>query len=622
MLSEESKASNSTAIAQKRADNIERSIHKIGEFVKKFNLQKDLGQVSVRLARLEQLFVEYREVILELQLLSETEEDYESSLDEMEEQYYVYKSILTTYSPEQARLNPPRAKETSFNHIKYAELKLPDYSGRLEDWQSFHDSFHTAVHSSNQLNEIQKFQYLKGCLKGDALRVIDSIAVSSENYSLAWKTLNNRYDNKRMLIKCHLKALFDTPAIRRESPESLLSLVDSFERNVSILKRLGEPADRWSSILVYHLSLRLDNHTLREWEHFSLRNSGNAVNNPNDGMPTYVDMIKFLQDHARVLQSLSTQFNTHHQSRVMETNSKPWKTTLHVAETLSSSHHTCQCCDQAHFLGSCSKFIELSPHERLGLVKTLRLCLNCLKTTAHSCKNCPSGACRKCNRKHHTLLHLPPLVPVEDQQISQNVYRTNESFQIPTSHTEPGPSSMSHLSQPNALAPRTDQIQSAYFAKSSSNLEPILNPPDALTTQVGSRNTTILLWTALVNFENRNGTSCLARILLDSGSQCNFMTEALRHKLNLDRTHTPTDVAGIGSTVTKIDYSAEAVISSRFSAFHKELSFYVLPSITRMLPSSSVDVAEWNIPDHIRLADPTFNISGPIDAIVNSQVGR
>ncbi|XP_055619069.1 uncharacterized protein LOC129764228 [Toxorhynchites rutilus septentrionalis] len=619
MLSEEPKASNGAAIAQRRADNIERSFHKIGEFVKNFNSERDSGQVLVRLARLEQLFVEYREVVLELQLLSKSEEDYDNLLDEMEEQYFVYKSILTTYSPTQAGLSTIKGKEASFNHMKYPDLKLPDYGGKLEDWQSFHDSFHTAVHSSSELNEIQKFQYLKGCLRGDALRVIDSIAVSSENYSLAWKILNSRYDNKRMLIKCHLKALFDTPAIRRESPESLLSLVDSFERNVSILKRLGEPADRWSSILVYHLSLRLDNHTLREWEHFSSRDRGNSDNAPNDGMPSYVDMIKFLQDHARVLQSLSPQFNVHHQSRFVETNPKPKKTTLHVAETTSSTHHRCQCCDQAHFLGNCSKFIKLSPQQRLDLVKMHRLCLNCLKTTAHSCQNCPSATCRKCNRKHNTLLHLPPLVPVVDQLITPNNYRKNQSFQIPTSQTEPGPSRLSHSSPLNTLTFRADQIPSAHLANSSSDLEPTSNPPDALTTHVESHNKTVLLWTALVDFKNQNGTRFQARILLDSGSQCNFITEALRYKLNLDRIHTTTDVAGIGSTIAKVNYSATAVISSRFSAFQKRLSFLALPSITRMLPSSSVDVTEWNIPVQIRLADPTFNVPGPIDAIVGNE---
>ncbi|XP_058456510.1 uncharacterized protein LOC131433913 [Malaya genurostris] len=193
--------------------------------------------------------------------------------------------------------------------------------------------------------------------------------------------------------------------MRRESSESLLSLVDSFERNISILKRLGEPADRWSSILVYQLSLRLDNRTLREWEQYSSREPARDDGVVNDGMPLYIDMIRFLQDYARMLQTIAPQ---HTAMTHRPTDFKP-KSNAAAYVAVEPTSRSCLNCGQGHFLGNCGQFRKLSPHERLDFAKTHRLCLNCLKTAAHSCKNCPSSNCRKCDRKHNTLLHLPPL---------------------------------------------------------------------------------------------------------------------------------------------------------------------------------------------------------------------
>ncbi|XP_055633929.1 uncharacterized protein LOC129774247 [Toxorhynchites rutilus septentrionalis] len=607
---------------------IRRSIYRISEFVENFESENDAGQVMVRLARLEELFVEYRNTILELlQLVPNARKENEKSLDEIEEIYYNCKTFLNANLPTQAasvqRINQPT---TRINHIKYPELKLPDFSGRLEEWPSFRDSFDAAVHSCGQLNPIQKFQYLKGCLKGDASRVIDSITVTSENYALAWKTLINRYNNKKMLIKCHIKGIFDTPAMRRESSESLLVLVDSFERNISVLKRLGEPADRWSSILVYQLSLRLDNRTLREWENFSSQNTVREDGVVNDGMPSYVEMINFLQNHARVLQSLAPQIEPRDTSRPVESKNKSKPITYHVVESNLSASRKCQHCSQDHFLGNCGQFRKLTPRGRLEFAKSNRLCLNCLKTASHSCKVCPSSNCRECNRKHHTLLHLPPLE--RPHPLSQSsTYVSQQHQQSASSSQELSPN---HLAIPD---PRTSSLsppmrssltdpnsfRSAHFANPASSDELTNNPPETLATQYCTNKDIVFLWIALVIFEDKNGNPFPARILLDCGSQCSFMSESLRRQLKLDTTISSMNIAGIGSSITKVEHSVVTVISSRTCAsYRKKMSFFVLPSISSVMPSRVVDCSQWNLPTHATLADPTFNMPGPIDAILGN----
>ncbi|XP_058817359.1 uncharacterized protein LOC131680663 [Topomyia yanbarensis] len=419
------------------------------------------------------------------------------------------------------------------------------------------------------------------------------------------------------------EALFDMPAMRRESSESLLSLVDGFERNISILKRLGEPAERWSSILVYQLSLRLDNRTLREWEHYSSREPVRDDGVVNDGMPLYIDMIQFLQDYARVLQSIAPQPSALVCSRPSESKPKP-NTSAYLA--VEPTGRTCLNCGQGHFLGNCGQFRKMSPHERLDFAKTHRLCLNCLKTPSHSCKSCPSSNCRKCDRKHNTLLHLPPLDNSSAQQQSPNALASNQQqAQSAQSHppfvpsqTSPAPSlSAQQLSVPISNH-RSGPTPSVHFASSAVLSKPKMSPPEVLTARSQLPNEIVLLWTAIVNFEDCNGTASQARILLDCGSQCNFMTEALYHKLKLAPVVCPTEVAGIGSSITRVERSVAAFVSSRCSSYRKQMSFLVLPSITRMLPSRPVDITSWELPRHVRLADPTFNTPGVVDAIVGN----
>jgi len=62
-------------------------------------------------------------------------------------------------------------------------------------------------------------------------------------------------------------------------------------------------------------------------------------------------------------------------------------------------------CNGSHRLFKCDTFCKMQPRERFNYVKQQKLCLNCLQPFI---KNhiCSKGVCRKCNKRHHTLIHL------------------------------------------------------------------------------------------------------------------------------------------------------------------------------------------------------------------------
>ena len=62
------------------------------------------------------------------------------------------------------------------------KLNLPYFSGNPLTWQTFWDSFSAAVHNNPKLTGVQKFNYLRAQLRGDATKVIAGFPLTDANY--------------------------------------------------------------------------------------------------------------------------------------------------------------------------------------------------------------------------------------------------------------------------------------------------------------------------------------------------------------------------------------------------------------------------------------------------------
>jgi hypothetical protein len=70
-------------------------------------------------------------------------------------------------------------------NVKLPTLELLSFSGQYTEWTAFHDTFSSLIEKNDQLSGVQKFHYLKSCLKGEAGKVIESLTISNENYKFA-----------------------------------------------------------------------------------------------------------------------------------------------------------------------------------------------------------------------------------------------------------------------------------------------------------------------------------------------------------------------------------------------------------------------------------------------------
>uniref|UniRef100_A0A182PWK4 DUF1758 domain-containing protein n=1 Tax=Anopheles epiroticus TaxID=199890 RepID=A0A182PWK4_9DIPT len=83
------------------------------------------------------------------------------------------------------------------------------------------------IDSATQYSGVQKFYYLRTSLSGPALQLIQSIPISEENYTVAWKLLLNHYNHPKRLKHLHVEALFEDAALKKECAKNLAQRMKS-----------------------------------------------------------------------------------------------------------------------------------------------------------------------------------------------------------------------------------------------------------------------------------------------------------------------------------------------------------------------------------------------------------
>ena len=268
---------------------------------------------------------------------------------------------------------------------------LPSFIGEYTQWVSFWDQFTTLVDSKRDMNNVEKLSYLKLALKGDAAQIVSSLLVIDTNYDIAKRKLEERYNNKRSIVKAHLAAIHALPAIKKESSVELRKLLESTNEHVQALEALGLPVDQWDAVLVYWLLEKLDAESRKQFQ----------LAHPGTDVLTFKELTTFMDRRSRALESSGDQYEA----------SVPKTTPKKVLQEAYSStvEHSASCqmkeCNGSHSISQCDRYKQLGTRERKAVVRKLKLCMNCLGR--HFVADCPSKFnCRTCNGRHHTSLHF------------------------------------------------------------------------------------------------------------------------------------------------------------------------------------------------------------------------
>jgi hypothetical protein len=103
----------------------------------------------------------------------------------------------------------------------------------------------------------------------------------------------------------------------------------------------------------------------------------------------------------------------------------------------------------------------------------------------------------------------------------------------------------------------------------------------------------VLLATAIVDIKNKFNQYIPCRVLLDSASQLNFISEHCVQRLRLSKRQQPMSIQGINNVNTTTNHSVSIHLRSRQSDWHTTLSCAVLPRVTSNTPAHQFNVTSW-----------------------------
>ena len=119
------------------------------------------------------------------------------------------------------------------------KLSLPFFSGDPLTWQTFWDSFDAAVNCNASLTRVQKFNYLRARLQGDAARVVTGFPLTHDSYAHSVSVLKQRFGQPYKLVNAHMQAFLKLPN-QVNTLSSLQAFYDSIESHIHGLTFLGK----------------------------------------------------------------------------------------------------------------------------------------------------------------------------------------------------------------------------------------------------------------------------------------------------------------------------------------------------------------------------------------------
>ncbi|GJQ66619.1 hypothetical protein Trydic_g4591 [Trypoxylus dichotomus] len=503
--------------------------------------------------------------LTERTIQSEIEEIDESQFDsnerdEFEDKYFLIEARFTQAisSLEIHTARDSVASTTGADILKLAKIELPKFSGAYEDRLSFYNTFSSLIHNNDNIPMVQKFHYLKSCLKGEATNVIHSLEISADNYQTAWQMLQEKYSNQRIIIQKHINAIFELPIVAKENATTLRLILDGVLKHTRASAALKRPTEHWDDLLIVILTKKLDHHTLKEWE----------TKIKSTQIPTFKEMISFLTQKCQTLETLSKFMKTNiNETSRLRNQRAAINVAIDEALERTTSISCIYCKMQNHGIYNCKKFLALQPSRRLREIQSMRCCVNCLKAD-HPTTSCRSKhSCKTCYKKHNSLLHIG-----------------SERAHIRCSSPQPGTSSSIHSCNVN--------------------------------------NSIVLLSTPLINVKDKRGRKRPCRVLdggsqsnLITQKMANYLG-LQRKPINI----TLTDITQARTQITQAIDVSIASRCTAFEAKINCLVLDKISENLPPISISQQQVRQMNIPRNLKSSDPGFNTANDVGMLIGVEL--
>ena len=446
------------------------------------------------------------------------------------------------------KLNSDSSSGHAKTQAKLPKLTLKKYNGDPLQYQTFWDSFESAVHNNAALDDISKFNYLKGLLEGRASLVVQGLLLTSENYQEAIDLLKKRFGDPQLIITSHMDALLALVPVKENKVSELRQLCDVIEIHTRNLQLFDICAQNYGPVLTSIILSKLPTEFKLEisrqmpdgkWDITKLMDvmkrevvsRERCVKEDKLGDDNFSDG---LQGSAATLFSQSSQSNS--QGRGRHGNKR--------------RNYLCAFCEKPHQSKLCRTVSSVE--ERKAVVRRKNKCYICLKSN-HVARDCYSKQpCRNCRGKHHEAI-----CSQNDQDGGDNNPSENTTVNNPANHV---------VSSNNLINEGTSKC--------------------------------ILLQTAQAEVYDVNcNNKALIRVIFDNCSQRSFLKDSLRRKLKLPTIRLETISVKTFASETERTQNLDVV---NFKVRCKDLNSvviveaYVVPLICAPVSSQRINMAKEN----------------------------
>ena len=153
---------------------------------------------------------------------------------------------------------------SAHQNARLPKLTLPTFNGEPLQWETFWDSFDAAVNSNTGLSDVQKFNYLRAQVHGDATRVIAGFPLTDSNYAHFVALLRERFGQTYKLVNAHMGALLNLGKPSNTLP-SLQAFHDSIEQHMRALSSLGRSSESFGPLLTSSILSKLPTEIKSTW---------------------------------------------------------------------------------------------------------------------------------------------------------------------------------------------------------------------------------------------------------------------------------------------------------------------------------------------------------------------
>ena len=342
---------------------------------------------------------------------------------ELENQSKYTLSILTRLSNLSSRnLDVEQSVSLPANDLKLPELKCTCFSGEGTshlDYHAFITQFRNIIDSRN-ISNISKLTYLRSYLSGYALKIVQHLQLSQDNYAVALRLLDDEFLNPDAIINdLYTKLLKLKPKSDSSHMETKL-FINEVRCIISDLRNydINLLENHSANTLISHIIIsKLPNDFKQEL----VRKLDNNYPTIENIFENYADVITTLNlNFASSVRNVRTNDSSYSNSKPIikasNFNSRPPRNYNSKFDGKPRNLFCKFCNANGHCMLKCSRYVKF--HERRARCEELNICSKCTssKHDAHNCKTALDFSCSICK----SFNHISAMCPNSSSRVNTN----------------------------------------------------------------------------------------------------------------------------------------------------------------------------------------------------------